>query len=178
MSSRGAHRSSRTSGGRGPAPLFAIGRVAAPVVALVLLTILPSAATAAPVQDPAVEQYVESVPGARGDGPDRTPSGSGGGLPAQVQRQVEREGGADAGALEAVASSAELGAPATAAKKRRHGQSAGLRRAGDPSPSAIDAVGSAALGEHGSSGGWVLLGIALLTAALAATALARRSLTR
>ncbi|HEV7846235.1 MAG TPA: hypothetical protein VGO83_08275 [Thermoleophilaceae bacterium] len=125
-----------------------------------------------------MEQYVESVPGAHGGGPGKTPSGSGGGLPTQVQRQIEREGGADAGALQAVASSAELGAPATAPSKRRDGASASLRRAADPGPSAIDAVESAALGEHGSSGGWVLLGIALLTAALAATALARRSHTR
>jgi hypothetical protein len=153
-----------------------MGRWAAPVVALVLLTILPPAATAAPVREPAVEQYVESVPGAGGDGRGEDQPGSGGGLPSDLKRQIERDGGADAQALETLASSRELGAPATAGRKRDDG--AGLSGAAERSPSALDAVGSAALGGGGSSGGWVLAGIALLTAVVGGTALARRSLTR
>jgi hypothetical protein len=174
MRSRGANWKSGPSGGRGLRSLPAIGRVAAPVVALVLLMILPPAATAAPVRDPAVEQYVESVPGA--DGGDSTPGGgprSGGGLPSDVQRQIQQEGGADAAALKAVASSAALGAP-----KKGRAAAAHLPRGSEPSRSALGAVASAATSGDGNSGGWLIAGIAALTAALAATALARRSLTR
>jgi hypothetical protein len=152
-----------------------MGRAAAPVVALVLLTILPPAATAAPVRDPAVEQYVESVPGADGDGRGDNQPGSGGGLPADLKRQIERDGGAEAQALESLASSRELGAPTT----RRERHDGPVLPGADHGPSTLDAVSSAAVGGGGSSGGWVLAGIALLTAALGATALARRrSLTR
>jgi hypothetical protein len=144
------------------------------VLALVLLTIVPPLAAAAPVQDPAVDQYVESVPGVGGG--DRTPRDGGGrggdGLPSGVQHRVQQDGGADAAALKAVGSSPELGAP----RKSRAG-AADLPHGSGHSQSALGAAASAVSGD-GNAGGWLLAGIAALTAALAATALARRSLTR
>jgi len=154
--------------------LPAIGRVAS-VVALVLLTILPPVAAAAPVKEPAVDQYVESVPGADG-GNGAAPRSGAGGLPPRIERQIERRGGQDAEALEAVGSSPALGAPS---QDRGHREAGAATRA-EPqgNPSALDAIASAAGGD-GNSGGWLLAGIALLTVALSATALARRrSLTR
>jgi hypothetical protein len=151
-----------------------MGRVAAPVVALVLLTILPPAAAVAQVRDPAVDQYVESVPGAGGG--TGTPNGGtgqdGAGLPPGVKRQIERSGGADAPALAAVASSPALGAPKQADSPKA---GAKLRSGSESSPSALRSVASAAGGD-GNSSGWLLAGLALLTAALAGTAFARTRL--
>ncbi len=151
-----------------------MGRVAAPVVALVLLTILPPAAAVAQVRDPAVDQYVESVPGATGD--TGTPKGGagpdGGGLPSDLKRQIESEGGADAAALEAVGSSPELGSSASG---RRQTAAGDLPHGSGDSPSTLDAVASATVSGDGNAGGWLLAGLAVLTAALGATAFARRS---
>ena len=175
MRRTGANGSSGPNGRREPRSLAAIGRVAAPVVALVLLTMLPPVAAAAPVKDPAVDQYVESVPAADGGNGSDPRSGSGG-LPPRVARQIEQSGGRDAEALKAVGSSPALGAPS----KERGGREARSATRAEPqgNPSALDAIASAAGGDS-NSGGWLLAGIALLTVALSATALARRrSLTR
>ena len=124
--------------------------------------------------DPAVDQYVESVPTSGGD--PRKPGG--GGLPPGVKRQLEREGGADAAALEAVASSGALGAPASDGR-RRASKADASDSGSNPRPSALEALTSAAVSDDGSAGGWLIAGLALLTVALAGTALARRrSLTR
>lgn len=147
-------------------------RVAAPVMALVLLTILPPAGMAAPSNDPAVDQYVESVPGAGGDrAPGSEPRSGGERLPSDVSREIERSGGDDAEALEAVASSPALGAPRADTGK---GSEAGSRASSEGPPSTIDAVTSAAASSGGDAGGWLLGGLAFLTAALATFALARR----
>ncbi|HMJ97271.1 MAG TPA: hypothetical protein VK486_15560 [Thermoleophilaceae bacterium] len=169
MRTTGANSSSEMSGGRERRSLSAMGRLAAPVVALVLLTILPPAAAVAQVRDPAVDQYVESVPGA-GGGNGAPEGGAGGGLPSGVKRQIAKEGGADAEALAAVASSPALGAPKQADRPSARADS----RTGPKSdPSALHAIASAAGGD-GNSGGWLLAGIAALTAALAGAALVRK----
>lgn len=90
-----------------------------------------------------------------------------------MQHQIQQEGGADAAALEAVGSSPELGAPAS----RRH-DAADLPHGSGQSRSALGAAASAAVSDDGSAGAWLLAGLAVLTAALAGTALARRALTR
>jgi hypothetical protein len=176
MSTTGASWTSGPSGARRPRPLSAVGRVAAPVVALVLLTILPPAVAVAQVRDPAVDQYVESVPGA-GGGDGTSEGGSprdGSGLPPRVQSRIESRGGDDAAALEAVGTSPALGAPKRAPKNETRIGSPGGSKS---TPSALDAIASAASGD-GSSGGWLLAGLAVLTAALGGMALARRLLTR
>ena len=146
-------------------------------MALVLLTILPPAGMAAPSNDPAVNQYVESVPGAGGDrAPNSEPRSGGGTLPADVSREIERSGGEDAEALEAVASSPALGAPRA---DRGEGGEAGSRAGSKGPPSTIGAATSAAASSDGDAGGWLIGGIVLLTVLLAGTALLRRrSLTR
>jgi hypothetical protein len=145
------------------------------VVALVLLTIVAPAGAAVPgtgASSPAVDQYVESVPTAGGEPRER----SGGGLPPAVARQLQREGGVDAQALEAVASSPALGAPADqGGDGRRRASKADLSEADStPTPPALSALGSAAVSDDGGAGGWLIAGLALLTVALAGTALARR----
>jgi hypothetical protein len=97
-----------------------------------------------------------------------------------VHRQLQREGGADAEALAAVASSPALGAPADqGGDGRRRSSKADVSDAESTPPSALGALGSAAVSDDGGAGGWLIVGLALLTVALAGTALARRrSLTR
>jgi hypothetical protein len=140
-------------------------------MALVLLTILPPAGMAAPSRDPAVNQYVESVPGAGGDrAPGTEPRSGGDSLPPAVRSDIARSGGEDAEALEAVASSPALGAP----KGDRNGNDdSGSRPGSDGPPSTLGAVTSATRGGGGATG-WLLASVALLTAALAGTALVRR----
>jgi hypothetical protein len=164
-----ANRNSEPSGGRERRSLSA-ARVA--VMALVLLTILPPAGTAAPSRDPAVNQYVESVPGTGGDRAPGSERRSGGEpLPPDVRSEIERSGGEDVEALEAVASSPALGAPRADRGDDREARAGG---GSDGPPSTIDAVASAAASGDGDAGGWLVGGLALLTAALAAFALARR----
>jgi hypothetical protein len=136
------------------------------VVALLLLTILPHTALA---RDPAVDQYVESVPGPGGDRPAGSePQPGGAALPPAVREQIRSEGGDDAAALTNVASSPALGAP----KPSRRASESGAARP-DSSPSALDAVTSTATGDSGA-GAWLIGGLAVLTAALAVTVLTRR----
>jgi hypothetical protein len=145
-------------------------------MALVVLTILPPAGTAAPSRDPAVNQYVESVPGAGGDrAPNTEPRSGGEPLPSDVRSEIERSGGEDSEALEAVASSPALGAPR--ADRERDGDPSSRATLKGP-PSTIGAVTSAAASSDGDASGWLIGGLVLLTVALAGTALARkRSLT-
>lgn len=148
---------------------------------------LPSLAWAG---NPSLDQYVESVPTGHGNGPAHGGPGGGGSggsaLPQDTRRQIERQGGSDAGALEAVAGDPALGAPEASAKARRGAgtDKPGARNAkpggsaptaaGTASPSTVDAVTSAATGGDGSAAPWLLLGLALLTAFAAAAALVRR----
>ena len=175
MRTTGANWSQGPSGARERRSLPAIGRVLAPVVALVLLTMLPPGASAAPVKDPAVDQYVESVPGAGGDrAPNTEPRSGGERLPADVRSEIKSAGGRDAEALAAVASSPALGAPRADRDGEGGGSSGDSGSVSKGPPSAIDAVTSAAASGDGDASGWLIAGLALLTAALAGTALARR----
>ena len=138
-------------------------------MALVLLTILPPAGATAQSKDPAVDQYVESVPSAGGDRApgSRAPSGSGD-LPAGVRREIQRTGGDDAETLKAMASSPALGAPKN---QRRPAQGAGRSTA----PSGLGAGIGAATNDDGDSLLWLLAGVIAVTAAIGATALRSRA---
>jgi hypothetical protein len=159
MSRIGAKRSTNPDGRGSRRSASASGR-AAVVVALLLLTILPPAAFG---EDPAVDQYVESVPGAGGDRP---------ALPPDVRQELHSQGGADAAALADLVTSPRLGAPGDTAPRADRAEVREPKAAS--SPSVLDAVTSAASGGDGGAGPWLLGGLALLSAALAGGALARR----
>jgi hypothetical protein len=168
------------------------------VLALVVLMILPPAATAATGADPSnpsLDQYVESVPSSHGGGP---PTGrpSRGHLSDSVRQEIVRRGGADAKQLEAVATSAAFGAPTSTASHGTSGASAtggsgggtasgtsghaGNGSGGTPSPSGgqrpsgLDAITTAATSGDGSSVGVLAAGLLLIAAMAAGTAFARR----
>ena len=141
--------------------------------------ILPAPAVAQPSPGPAVDQYVESVPTAKGN----TRASTGrhhkrGKLPAELRDRLRRQGGSDAEDLEAIATAPGLGAPdATADAGGRVARGGGEGAAGAEGPdrkSAISATADAAFA--GGSGRTALLLIALLatTAVVGAFAFARR----
>lgn len=145
-------------------------------MALLLLTFVAPAQASVPAagaSDPAVDQYVESVPTAGGDPEPKTKSRSGGEPPAGAQGEIEPGGDADVEALEAVEESPELGAPAVERGKKRRDTSDSAEPASEHRPSTVDAVSSAAVSGDGNPGGWILGAVALLTAALGAAAFAR-----
>jgi hypothetical protein len=136
-----------------------------------LLMILPPVAGAA---NPSVDQYVESVPSASGPGPGD--GGDDGGpthghattLPPATRKAIRAEGGSDAGALEAIASSPALGAPDTGGA--RSGSGAKAPRAGASTKPAA----AATVDGGGSSVAVLAAGLILLTVVACGTALARR----
>jgi hypothetical protein len=193
-----------TSDRRPPLPSGAARlRVPLAVVALVVLIVFPSAAAADPGSNPAVDQYVESVPSSGGD----TPSGgshSGGNhrLPPAVRHQIHSQGGADAPELEAVASSPALGAPPTTpatpaatggaqgggssngAARNRHVGAPGAPGATsvsdkatsqpDSRPSVVTAAADALVGSGSSGVGLLLVGLFAVSAACGTAVLMRR----
>jgi hypothetical protein len=138
----------------------------------VLLTILPPAPAAASGEDPAVDQYVERVPTAGGDGApvdERRPGRAE--LPARIKRRLESAGGEDAVALEAVAASPALGArPASDLRAR---PARGPRPKREP-PSALRAAARAPLHADAGTIALLLAGLALVTIAVGAAALRSR----
>lgn len=131
---------------------------------LLLALAVPVYASAAPSPDDysAVDQYVETVPGAGGpqagsDEPSRRA------LPPGVAGLLETEGGNDSELLIELASSESLGAP----QKRLSGARL------EASPAWL----SAAVGASGGSAPWLLAGLLVVTA-LAVTAAAYRHIGR
>jgi hypothetical protein len=159
----------------------AVRRMPLAVISLVVLMLTPPVATAASGADPsnpALDQYVESVPSSHGNHPG--PPSAGGqthpnALPPSVQSQIQAQGGSDAKQLEAVGSSPALGAPATPARGQVGGrQPATKARPEEKSPSLLTSVAKAATEGGGDSAGPLIAGLLLLTAALGGAALARR----
>lgn len=178
----------------------AAGRVPLAVVALVVLMILPPAATAAPgdgtdPSNPSLDQYVESVPSSHGD--HRPPRGGGGAKPGHlstsVRRRIHAQGGSDSRQLAAVATSPALGAPGSyPSRSGSGGGKAGSARGGASSPgggssdggaaavaeerapSSLSAVTAAAAHGDGSSIGALVIGLVLISALAGGLALARR----
>jgi hypothetical protein len=158
-------------------------------VALVVLMILPPAATAGSGTDPSnpsLDQYVESVPTSHGDHPQPPAGGTSpsGHLPPSVRHRLAAQGGADAKQLDAIATSPSLGAPSSQSAPARGsagrpsnggtGTGGAASAADERSPSAISAVARAATGGDGSSVVVLVGGLALITALMAAVALGRR----
>jgi hypothetical protein len=89
------------------------------VAAALAPALAPAQAVAAdPLPVPALAQYVESIPTSGGPAvPAAAAKPSVRKLPPAVQREVVAEGGADAAAIEAIASSSAYGAPQTTLKQ-------------------------------------------------------------
>lgn len=168
---------------------------------VVLLMILPPTAGAS---NPAVDQYVESVPTVGGNPATHDNVGGGGHssaprghLSRSVRERIRSQGGSDAAQLQAVAESPELGAPSGAAtgaagsgngKDRNGGGAPGGSSSGPGSgggssagggaeparPSALTAATTAATGGSASSVGVLIAGLLAITLAGVATAVARR----
>ena len=133
-----------------------------------LLTVLP-AAVAVAAEPPAAHQYVESVPPASGDRGD-DPNEPGAPLPADVQRQVQAQGGADAAALEAVATSPALGA-SKADEKTDNAAGTGSDVEG---PSTARTAAAAPAEGDGTTLAILLAGVAVVSVVAAGFAVARR----
>jgi hypothetical protein len=154
------------------------------VISLVVLMLTPPVATAASGADPsnpALDQYVESVPSSHGNHPGPPSAGSQtdpNALPPSVRSQIQTQGGSDAQQLEAVGSSPALGAPPEHHARRGDGGTRAPRaptrvKPEEKSPSLLSSVAKAAT-DGGDSAGLLIVGLVLLTAALGGTALVRR----
>lgn len=142
------------------------------MVALISLLIVPAPATA---QSPSLDQYVESVPTARGPKPSSHGSGPGGSeLPPQVRRRIEQQGGSDADELAAIAGEPGRGAPQRPVGGREAERRGGSQRSapGDDDKAALPS----AAGAIGDGDGMAVLLVAGLATAVAigGVALARR----
>jgi hypothetical protein len=169
---------SRTEAGR--------GRASAWLICLVGLLLGPadSAHAQAPgLGGPSVDQYIESVPTARGPAavaePRTAPATR---LPAETRRRLRREAGGDAAALEALSTDPATGAPAgrSAAAGRRGGSS---QEDSAPAMLGMSERGSADAAAQALSGGGsavllLLAGLLAGTLALGAVAWRRRSSAR
>ncbi len=160
---------------------------------------LPAPALAQQSPSPSVEQYVERVPTAEG----AKPSGNGTykpgrPLPEKVRKRLREEAGADAQALEDVATAEGLGAPASS----EEGSGSGGAPAGgsggqddqrgdrpqrddgaaappvaatdDGGKGTVPAIADAAFGTDSDSTPLLLVGLLLTTAVMAGAAVARR----
>jgi hypothetical protein len=176
-------------GARAGAPLPAAAlSMALAVIALVVLMLTPPVATAASGADPsnpALDQYVESVPSSDGNHP-APPSDAGKteSLPPTVQSQIQSQGGSDQQQLEAVGGSPALGAPSPSATRKDRADGSGAKKPApgtlakpeEKSPSLLSSVATAATESHGDTSGLLIGGLVLLTVAIGGTALARRRL--
>ena len=142
---------------------------------------LPAAALAqAPGEispDPSVNQYVESVPTSKGSKPSTGGGGKGDKLPPAVERRIEREAGADAADLEAIATEPDAGAPAARKGGRDRSDTASGKR--EPAPevedkAALSAAAEATFGSDGGGLGLLLVGILGTTVLVGGFALSRR----
>jgi hypothetical protein len=163
--------------------------VTAAVIALTVLALAaPARAADAPFDFSAGDQYVETLPTTKGPKAADRPSKKKkkhASLSPQAKQRLTQQGGSQAAALEQVATSAELGAPQTAAatssgSSPSEGKSSGHRssRGGKGSGEDSDSVPSAAIKAAGDSNagiGLLALGLPLITAiALGAFGVQRR----
>jgi len=156
------------------------------VISLVVLMLTPPVATAASGADPsnpALDQYVESVPSSHGNHPGPPSGGSQtdpNALPPSVRSHIQTHGGSDTQQLEAVGSSPALGAPPAPAHhaRRKHRDKPAPTRVKpeEKSPSLLSSVAKAATDGGSDSANVLIVGLVLLTAALGGTALVRRRL--
>ena len=160
------------------------GRLALVVAGALTLT-APAAAQNPPEEPPpgvsSIDQYIEQIPTSRGSRVAGAGKGKGRPLPSQVRRQLREQGGADAAALERIATSPAYGAPerplGRATEQSRRKSRDLVRDARDDDASFGGAL-SAAVSAPGEDGEWRLgvlaVVLAATTAALGAAAYRRR----
>lgn len=144
--------------------------------ALALASAAPAAAQETPLDFSAGDQYVETVPTAKGPRvADRERSKrSRSGLSTRVQRLIQSQGGAAAGTLSEVASSEGLGAPTASSGSdggsgKGSGNGSGADRgSGEGSPSVPSATISAVGGGDATLGWLAVALLAITTVALGA----------
>ena len=119
-----------------------------------MASLAPSAALAASPPPAAIAQYVEQIPTASGPHPGHTPA-TVSKLPEKTIHEIQQHAGTDAGALKAIATSSDLGAPATPRPRHDEARSSVQRLADGNTPSAL----SAAAGTLGLGAGSTLLPI-------------------
>jgi hypothetical protein len=155
------------------------------VVAGALALAAPAAAQNPPEEPPpgvsSIDQYIEQIPTSRGSRVAGAGNRKGQPLPPQVRRQLREQGGADAAALERIATSPAYGAPERPLKRaserplRKSRELVRVPRDDDPS---LGGALSAAASVPGEDDEWRLgvLAIVLLatTAGLGAAAYRRR----
>jgi hypothetical protein len=129
-----------------------------------------------PPDDSAISQYVEGVPAAGGT---KTPGvgrrGKPKALPTAVRAALNASGGSDAPALQQLATSPDLGAPARPAPRAAAVAAAAVARPseeGSPPVAALSAAVTAA--GDGGGGRFAVLGLALLAITAVVLASARR----
>ena len=162
-------------------------RILAVAVAILAGLTLPAVASGQGITpgDPAVDQYVESLPSAEGDRAPGVGRGRGGApLPPGVRRQLSRS--SEQRLLERLATSSELGAPARGASSAaQDGRASGSRerKAGeggtgaggsggrDRSSSTGDSSPLATVGDLTGAGSPVAIGVLVLAAGIAAAGL-------
>jgi hypothetical protein len=156
------------------------------VAAGVLALPAPGAAQNPPQEPPpgvsSIDQYIEQIPTSRGSRVAGTGNGKGQPLPPPVRRQLRERGGADAAALERIATSPAYGAPERprrAPTERSRRKTRDLVRAARDDDSSLSSGLSAAVSAPGEDGEWRLgvLAVALVatTGALGAVAYRRRA---
>jgi hypothetical protein len=144
---------------------------AAVTVLLVLALAAPVRAADTPFDFSAGDQYVETLPTTKGPkATDRPSKHRRSGLSPKAKQGLARQGGSAAAALAEVATSPELGAPATtgSGSASSGGESSGSHKArakqtGDGSRSVPSAAIKAAGGSSAGIG-WLALGLPLITA--------------
>lgn len=137
---------------------------------LAVLAALPAAASAQgeSSDNPSLNQYTESVPTPRGErrtqgGPRERPVP----LPAAARRELEREGGADAEALGAIATSPKLGAPQAPSRPAAGGGGGRDESAAGGSQSAVGAAAGATASSAVAPLAAILAAMLLVTAGVA-----------
>jgi hypothetical protein len=150
-------------------------------MALIFVAVLPAPAHGAADElsdDPSLNQYVESVPTARGNRPPSERGGRRGGeeLPPEVRRELREQGGELADDLAAAAGDPSAGAPPARPKGRRDASPSGWTAyapADEPGPS-LPSAATNAVGD-GTRLPWLLAALAALALVAVLTAARRRA---
>jgi hypothetical protein len=133
--------------------------IAALFAVLLLLPATTAAAAETPEDFSAADQYVESLPTT--EGPSPTKEGEGGKghtrLPADVKAKLAGEGGKDAAALEAVATSGRFGAP------QQSSGSADKKGSSSRSTTAVPTASVKAVRDSGEDLLWLLFALIAIT---------------
>jgi hypothetical protein len=131
--------------------------ILAALAALLALVLCAPALAESPNDFSASDQYVETLPTSKGPSATKDRKAARRALPSEVASRLEKLGGADAAALEAVATATEFGAP-----QGKAGSADNSKRKGRGSSGSTPAVPSASVEAVRDDGGdllWLLLAL-------------------